>query len=277
VTFFENHDMPRLQSLGATNRQLELALVLLLTSRGIPCLYYGCEQYLHNDTEGGHDPYNRPMMRGWRKTEATRLIGLLAKERKANQAIQFGGQWPKWVEENIYVYLRRYRDSRCLVLLNKGTEERELTIPNLEFPDGSHTCLLTKRQIVIKDGTATVTLAPESALVIARRGRHVSGKTVIRIQVNGAPTAPGDRLAVIGDCEELGHWDLRSAYELECVNSNTWFGEIPIRASAGKPIGYKFVIFPCAEGEGPRRENRTVRRRLATSSGIAKWRDLWEE
>ena len=36
-----------------------------MTTRGIPCIYYGTEQYLHDDTEGGNDPYNRPMMEKW--------------------------------------------------------------------------------------------------------------------------------------------------------------------------------------------------------------------
>ncbi|HVZ32120.1 MAG TPA: alpha-amylase family glycosyl hydrolase, partial [Polyangiaceae bacterium] len=56
VTFFENHDMPRLQSLGADDGMLRLALALILLCRGIPCLYYGVEQCLHDDTNGGNDP-----------------------------------------------------------------------------------------------------------------------------------------------------------------------------------------------------------------------------
>jgi len=276
VTFFENHDMPRLQSLGVSNRQLELALVLLITSRGIPCLYYGCEQYLHNDTDGGDDPYNRPMMKNWGETEATRLTGILARERKVNQAIQVGGQWLKWMDENTYAFVRRYRGSRCLVILNKGGE-RELELENLEFPDGSFTCLLTGEEVAIAGERTTLWLKAESALVFVIHAEPVNAQSVIRLLVNGAPTCPGDRLAVIGDCDELGRWDLSAGYELECVNSNTWFGEIPFNASAGRAVGYKYVIFPAAGGEGPRRENRTVRRRLVTPEGTAKWRDRWEE
>lgn len=275
VTFFENHDMPRLQSLGVSNRQLELALVLLITSRGIPCLYYGCEQYLHDDTDGGDDPYNRPMMRNWSETEATRLIRILAAERRGNQAIQLGGHWAKWVDMNTYVFLRRYRDSYCLVILNKGPE-RTLAVDNLDFPNGTHTCLLTGAQVTIQDSATTLALEPESATVLAVRGTRVAATTVIRLLVNGAPTQPGDRLAVIGDCDELGRWDLSGAYALECVNTNTWFGEIPFVASVGKAIGYKFVIFPADESKGPRRENRTVRWRLVIPAGCAKWRDHWE-
>ncbi len=276
VTFFESHDMPRLQSLGASNETLELALVLLMTARGVPCIYYGCEQYLHNDTEGGRDPYNRPMMETWDFNEATRLIGILAAERKANQAVQWGGHWPKWVDAESYVYLRRYREGRCLVFLNKGPE-RELTVENLEFPDGDHRCLLSGETIHVEGGSATVKLPGCGARVLAVRGKPVKAKCVIRLQVNGAPTQPGDRLAVIGDCPELGQWDLRECYNLECVNSNTWFGELPLEESAGKPVGYKYVIFSPEENAAPRRENCLVRRRLVIPEGTAKWRDHWNQ
>lgn len=275
VTFFENHDMPRLQSLGVSDRQLDLGLVLLLTSRGVPCLYYGCEQYLHDDTDGGDDPYNRPMMEKWENTPATAIIGALSMERKFNSAVQQGGQWPKWVDADTYVYLRRYRDSRCLVFLNKGPE-RELTVENLEFPDGEYACLLTGGQVTISEGKATLTLSENGAVVLALRGIPVKGQTVISLQINGAPTNPGDRLAVIGDCPELGEWDLTRSYGMECVNSNTWFAEIPFNETAGKAVGYKYVIFAGAGVDAPHRELRVVRRRLVTPEGTAKWRDNWE-
>jgi cyclomaltodextrin glucanotransferase len=276
VTFFENHDMPRLQSQGVSDRGIDLALVLLITGRGVPCLYYGCEQYLHHDTDGGDDPYNRPMMEKWGETEATRIVGILAEERKYNTAIQWGGQWPKLVETDCYVFVRRYRDSRCLVCLNKG-DEREVTLNDVEFPDGEHECLLSGQKVVVKDNSFIVSLTEFGAVVLALRGKSVEAQAVIRLQVNGAPTQPGDRLAVIGDCDELGKWDLSKAYHMECINSNTWFGELPFEENAGKAIGYKYVIFSSQPDAPPMRELRMVRRRLVTPEGTAKWRDRWEE
>lgn len=276
VTFFENHDMPRLQSLGVSDAAMDLALVLLVCSRGVPCLYYGCEQYLHDDTEGGNDPYNRPMMEAWEPTAATRIVGILARERKRNFSVQWGGQWPKWVDENCYVFLRRYRDSRCLVFLNKGPR-RELSVGNLEIPDGEYKCLLSGRMVLVEDTGTTVNLEENDAIVLSVRGTPVKAKTLIRVQVNGAPTQPGDRLAVIGDCSELGEWDLSRALDLECVNANTWFGELPFNENSGKAIGYKFVIFSHDSNIPPHRESRVVRLRLVTPESTAKWRDQWEE
>lgn len=276
VTFFENHDMPRLQSSGASNRQLELALILLITSRGIPCLYYGCEQYLHNDTEGGEDPYNRPMMESWEPTEASRLIGILSAERRRNPAIQWGGQWTKWIEENVYVYLRRYRDWRCLVILNKGPEV-ELNIPNLDFADGVHECLLGGDSVTIENGQTTLKLSQEGAIVIVQRAEPVASKVVMRVQLNGAPTSPGDRLAILGNCEELGNWDLTKAVDLECVNGNTWFGEVAFDTSVGSDVSYKYVIFRAKEDCAPLREGCTARSKLLPEEGAGKWRDTWEQ
>lgn len=276
VTFFENHDMPRLQSLGASDRTLDLALVLLMTSRGVPCLYYGCEQYLHNDTDGGGDPYSRPMMTDWQPTEAIRILGILAEERRCNRAIQWGGQWPKRTDADTYVYLRRYRDSACLVFVNKGPQ-RTLAVDNLDFPDGDHRCLLSGMFVHIEDGSSELTLPANRAVVVAVRGRELRARSIVRLQVNGAPVRPGERLAVTGDCPELGTWDLDKCLFLECVNSNTWFGELPMDESAGRPIGYKFVILSSHGNAAPRRENRVVRQRMIVPEGTTKWRDSWEK
>ena len=60
VTFLDNHDQARFLStnIGGNTARLELALVFLYTSRGIPCLYYGTEQ----DFDGGTDPWDREDM-----------------------------------------------------------------------------------------------------------------------------------------------------------------------------------------------------------------------
>ena len=149
ITFYENHDMPRMQSMGASNEMLDIATCLIMTGRGIPCLYYGYESYLHNDTDGGGDPYNRPMMEKWTNdSRAFHFTRRLSAERGKNPAIQWGGHWPKIVEKDLYAFVRKYRQSRCAVILNKGMER---TIENLdtELPDGAHQCILTGEKIEV--------------------------------------------------------------------------------------------------------------------------------
>jgi cyclomaltodextrin glucanotransferase len=278
VTMYENHDMPRFQSLGASNEMLDVATALIMTVRGVPCLYYGCEQYLHNDTEGGNDPYNRPMMEKWDETtNAYRMIKRLAAERGKNPAIQWGGLWPKMVERDLYVFVRKYHDSRVVVILNKGPER---TIDNIdtEMPNGIHQCILTGDRLEIREGQANqVKIGAGQARVFSFVGARVKGKAVVRLQVNGIATLPGDRILVIGDSPELGQWDLSKGVPLEYVNHNTWFGEIAFNESAGKSIAYKLVVLHPQPDSAPGRENRVLRRRPIPESGVAKWRDVWEE
>jgi cyclomaltodextrin glucanotransferase len=77
----------------------------------------------------------------------------------------------------------------------------------------------------------------------------------------------------VGDCPELGNWDIAKAYPLEYINANTWFGEIPFNESAGKLVNYKYAIL--REGQSPLRENLLARRWVIASEGVVKWRDFW--
>jgi glycosidase len=60
VTFIENHDMPRFLSICPSHADLELATVLLLTLRGIPCLldvnYVGGSRQLRRRVTPGPPP-----------------------------------------------------------------------------------------------------------------------------------------------------------------------------------------------------------------------------
>ncbi|MCC7539667.1 MAG: cyclomaltodextrin glucanotransferase, partial [Deltaproteobacteria bacterium] len=72
VTFVDNHDLPRFLSIANDAERFRQAVLLTMVARGIPCLYYGGEQLLHDDTHGGHDPYNRPWMSSWETTAFAR-------------------------------------------------------------------------------------------------------------------------------------------------------------------------------------------------------------
>ena len=103
ITFIDNHDMPRFQSLNADRQMLQLAICLIMTSRGIPCLYYGTEQYLHDVTDWGIDPYNLPMMEQWdTDSPIYRDIRLLSGLRRLNCAISMGNHWQKHLTDEFY-------------------------------------------------------------------------------------------------------------------------------------------------------------------------------
>ncbi|NMF66544.1 cyclomaltodextrin glucanotransferase [Brasilonema octagenarum UFV-E1] len=274
ITFIDNHDMPRFQSLNPDPAMLKVGIVLIMTCRGIPCIYYGTEQYLHDDTNGGNDPYNRPMMENWdTDSEIYRNIRLLSGLRRLNPAMSMGSQWKKYLTPDVYCYVRRYRESLCFVALNRGGE---VTIPEVEteLPDGEHTCIITRNKYEVKDGKIyDLHLEERGAIVLSRVGERVKGETIVRVQLNGVQTLPGETIVVIGDCPELGNWDISKAYPLEYINTNTWFAEIPFNESAGKLISYKYALW--REGKSPLRENLMNRRWVIAKEGTVKWRDTW--
>lgn len=121
VTFIDNHDMARFLSINNNNNRLHQALAFTLTCRGIPCIYYGTEQYLHNDTSGGNDPYNRPMMPGFStSTTAYTLINKLSLLRRNNPAIAYGTMTQRWINDDVYIYERKFFGSTVLVAINKN-------------------------------------------------------------------------------------------------------------------------------------------------------------
>jgi cyclomaltodextrin glucanotransferase len=274
ITFIDNHDMPRFQSLNGDRGALKIAVGLIMTSRGIPCLYYGTEQYLHNDTNGGNDPYNRPMMDSWdADSPLYKLLALFSKLRRLNPAISLGSQQQKYITADIYCYTRSYRDSRCFVAINKGTPST-ISVESTNLEDGEYNCIVTHRSFEIKDGKLLgLFLGYQDVIVLSYIGDRVQGKTVVRVQLNGIKTKLGESIVVTGDCPELGNWNIDQAYALEYINDNTWFGEIPFNESAGKAITYKYAIR--RENQRPVYENLVCRRWILVNQGIVKWQDIW--
>jgi cyclomaltodextrin glucanotransferase len=280
ITFIDNHDMHRFQTLNSDPELLRLAIAFIMTSRGIPCLYYGTEQYLHDDTNGdtnpygNNDPYNRPMMQSWdTDTPLYREIRLLSGLRRLNPAISMGSQWQKYLTPDVYCYVRRYRDSLLFVAMNRG-EAVTLESIETELPDGEHSDILSRRKLEVIDGQLhNLEIGEKEVIILSHVGERIKGQTIVRVQLNGVKTQPGEIIVVSGDCSELGNWDIAKAYQLEYINTNTWFAEIPFNESAGKLIAYKYILL--REGQSPLRENLVARRWVIAQEGTVKWRDKW--
>ena len=120
VTFFDNHDNPRIMSQGADRMAVKQALSFLLMCRGVPVVYYGDEQYLYNDTNSGGVPYNRNGMTGFSSTDATLLIQYLAALRAANPAVAYGTMMQRWINNDVYIYERQQGANVVLVAINKN-------------------------------------------------------------------------------------------------------------------------------------------------------------
>jgi cyclomaltodextrin glucanotransferase len=277
VTFFENHDMPRFLSICPSHQDLELATVLLLTMRGIPCLFYGSEHYLADHTNGGNDPYNRPMMERWDvDTRQCTIIRCLAQLRKTNRALPYGRHIQQYVSDSIYAYTRRYRDNRVFVVINRGGEAC-IDIGQTDLPDGLHHCLLTDNPITVSDGAIRqLPLAAKEACVIAVQGPPLQATTVVKFQINNYITHPGEVMAVCGGAPELGSWDVDRCPTLEFINGDAWFAEVGFNESAGKAIRFKFVVLR-ENGQEPFYENLVCRSFLLPTSGSVKLDLDWDQ
>ena len=276
VTFIDNHDMPRFLSVCPDSRSLEQALILLFCLRGVPCIFYGTEQYLVNDTDGGNDPYNRPMMDSW-DTEGPgyRLIDTLIATRRGNQALTFGSHQQLYISDDVYAFLRTYRDSYALCVLNKGSQTQvSLPLPE-SIQSSSFTCALTQSPFPVSDGRLNLVLEPGAAYLFSLPGARVSGCVVATFQLNRLETLPGQRVVLLGDCPELGSWNLDGAYGMEYVNRNTWICEVAFSVSVGTLIQFKFVLLD--ESNQPTYELILPRQLLLPSSGREKVDALWGE
>src|SRR5262249_51540879 len=156
VTFIDNHDMARFQVSGASGRPLEQALAFTLTSRGVPAVYYGTEQYM----TGTGDPTNRAMMNSFNTTTTPyQEIQPLAPLRKSNPALAYGSTQQRWLNGNIYIYERRFGADVALIAINRDLAN-STAISGLftALPVGSYTDqlsgLLTGNSITVGAGGA---------------------------------------------------------------------------------------------------------------------------
>lgn len=139
AVFVDNHDMSRFLTLNNNNDRLHEALAATLTTPGIPIIYYGTEQYLHNDTSGGGDPYNRPMMTSFSTTTtAYNEIKTLAGLRHSNPALAYGTYQQRWINSDVFIYERQFYNNVILVAINKGSSSYAISGLNTNLPNGSY-------------------------------------------------------------------------------------------------------------------------------------------
>ncbi len=140
VTFFDSHDESRLLTLNNNQNRLQEAMAFLITCRGIPVILYGDEQYLHNDTNSGNDPYNRVAMTSFSTTTtAYKLISKLAGLRQANNALGYGTWRQRWINGDVYIYERQFFNDVVLVAINKNdTTAQPISGLDTALPAGTY-------------------------------------------------------------------------------------------------------------------------------------------
>jgi glycosidase len=141
VTFIDNHDMSRFMTLASNNqRAVDNAYVILLTSRGVPTIYYGSEQYATGTT----DPNNRGDMPSFNtNSNAYKVIGYLAPLRKSNPALAYGTTKERWMSNDVFIYERQFGNNVVLTAVNRNqNSSTSITGLNTSLPQGTYSDVL---------------------------------------------------------------------------------------------------------------------------------------
>lgn len=141
VTFIDNHDVDRFQTATNTQRNLEQALALTLTARGVPCIYYGTEQYM----QGLYEPNTNRQRIGTfdKNTKAYLITKDLSTLRKSNPALAYGNTTQRWINNDVYIFERKFGNNVVMVAINKN-QSSAVSIGGLltALPNGTYTDVL---------------------------------------------------------------------------------------------------------------------------------------
>lgn len=185
LTFLDNHDTDRF--LDAVPDDLgwwKQAQTFLLTSRGIPQIYYGTEILMHGTREHGGDGAIRLDMPGGFAGDSINVFdgsGMDAKQHEAydflrtllqwrrgeaNEVIAHGSLKHFMPQHGLYVYERRLGDKIIDIILNGNDEEKtvsmERTVEVLPYGTVRHD-LLTDSDVTI---TEEMTFAPRQIMIL---------------------------------------------------------------------------------------------------------------
>lgn len=159
----DSHDTPRaLTHLGEDMERMRLAVALLFTYPGVPCIYYGDEIGM----VGADDPDNRRCMiwdqSAWNadlRTYYQQLIRL----RRSSPALSYGGFQLLYAEGHTLAFLREAPEERLLIVARRAADEVDaLPVRAANLPDGTSLReLLTGTESVVSGGMLSLAGLPE--------------------------------------------------------------------------------------------------------------------
>ncbi len=182
LTFLDNHDTDRFlleepEELGWWKQ----AMTFLLTSRGIPQIYYGTEILMNGAREGSDGYVRRDMPGGFpgdtisvftadgrtpQQNEAFDFLRTLLNWRKGNEVVARGSLKHFMPENGIYVYRRALGDRHVTVIMNGNDSEKNVDMtPTVEImPFGTQLRdMLSGETITI---TPEMTFAPRAIYIL---------------------------------------------------------------------------------------------------------------
>jgi len=153
VIFLDNHDVARFYSvIDEDVNKYKSALCWLLTSRGIPELYYSSE-FATTGTTSPSDGYVRlDFPGGWREDKVNKfsyngrtekdnqifnVIKTLANFRKKSSALTTGKLMQYLPEDGVYTYFRYDNNQTVMVVMNTSKMEKNISFNNYQERTGS--------------------------------------------------------------------------------------------------------------------------------------------
>jgi cyclomaltodextrinase len=143
---------------ASSYRKAEMYLAYLMTTPGLPVIYYGSEFGM----TGADDPDNRRMMRfgnqltGWEQ-DMLKVTRTIARLRNTHSAFRYGDFLTLHADDSSYAYMRSDLNERVLVALNKG-ETKQPVVLHVPPVYASHRLvdLVDGSAIPLTNGTARV-------------------------------------------------------------------------------------------------------------------------
>ena len=141
AVFVDNHDVERIYTtLGKDMGKLKNLLTFILTTRGIPILYYGTELLMTGTEHHGHGDIRKDFPGGWpgdsisafengrtpEQEEIYSFLTNLIKWRNKNPVCHTGKLTQFIPDDGVYVYFRQNDEKTVMVIINKRKEQKTL-------------------------------------------------------------------------------------------------------------------------------------------------------
>lgn len=167
LTFLDNHDTSRFaqtDEMAKNLKRYKQAMVFLLTTRGIPQIYYGTEILMTGDKGKGDGDLRKDFPGGWQgdardcfvkdgrtalENEAFEFTRRLLNWRKGNQVIGKGNLKHYSIQNGVYVYRREFNGKSVVVILNGTEDSKELDLTPYQeiLPKQTATDVLTGKNV----------------------------------------------------------------------------------------------------------------------------------
>lgn len=146
LTFLDNHDTSRFaqtDEMAKNLKRYKQAMVFLLTTRGIPQIYYGTEILMTGDKGKGDGDLRKDFPGGWQgdtrncfakngrtalENEAFEFTRQLLNWRKGNQVIGKGSLKHYSIQNAVYVYQREFNCKSVVIIMNGTDDSKELDL-----------------------------------------------------------------------------------------------------------------------------------------------------